>query len=369
MKILIVTAIFPPEIGGPATYSSQLAKSLNEKQTVVVITFSDSKNSQSFKTISVSKSGSTLIRQWRMIKAIWKETAKCNVIFAQDPLVVGVAAGIVAIFKQISLVVKFVGDIAWEDARSQSRFEDDLEGFYGPATFSLSDGLKVMMQRRVLGWAKKVITPSSYLKDFLTKRHHVNSRKITVIYNGVKRLIKSNSKKDPMLAITVARLVSWKGIGEIIRVVAQIPRLRYLVVGEGPESHRLQRLVKDLHLSNRVKLLGSLDATQVQHKLVQASIYIMNSSYEGLPHVLLEAAAAKNKIIAPSLPGVKEVFSNKEAWLFKPGSKKGLLGSLKLALKDETKKEEKAFQKVVSDFSWEVTFQKTKALLEGVINK
>lgn len=369
MNVLLVTSIFPPEIGGPATYCYYLAQSLVASHRVTVITFSHAKDNRTFKILSVNKSGNTLRRQWRMMRTIWKEAVKCDVIFTQDPLVVGLAAALTAVITHKPLVVKFVGDIIWEDACNSNKFARSLEEYYDQPRFKLSDRLKIAIQRKVLDLARIVITPSKYLRDFLVRYHQVTPDKIEVIYNGVEIKDHQLVKRDPALAITAARLVPWKGIGQIIKAVAQTPRLKYWIIGEGPERKELARLVKDLHLSNRIKFLGNLGINQVQNKLQLASIYIMNSSYEGLPHVLLEAAAAKNKIIAPSLPGVKEIFSSKEAWLFKPDSEEGFLSVIKKALKDKTKKAENAFQKVVKDFTWAATFQKTEDILKLVANK
>src|SRR3989344_2402397 len=93
MRILLVTSIFPPDIGGPATYVATLAEKLLPKHRVAVVTFSGQKiPDKPFKVYRVSTQGSSLLRQWRLFKATYRLARSTDVIYSQGAVVVGWAS-------------------------------------------------------------------------------------------------------------------------------------------------------------------------------------------------------------------------------------------------------------------------------------
>jgi len=369
MKILLVTSIFPPEIGGPATYSYQLAESLSKKHKVLVITFSKKPDKRSnIPTCSVSQKGNSLIRQWRLFKRIVFLRNKFEIIFSQDALVVGLACILAGRILRKPVVVKFVGDIVWEssDRDSDSDRELTLEGFYKNKRLNFSDQVKFQIQRWVLKKANKIIVPSKYLKDFIVKYYSIFSDNIRVVHNGVKILpIKEKPKKNRL--ITVGRLVSWKNIDQIIKAVSEInKKFEYRIVGSGPEFGKLKELVQRTDLCRKIRFLGKLSNKRTIDEIAKSKIFVLNSAYEGLPHVLLEAASVKTAIVAPKLPGIVEIFS-KEVVYFKPGNRKELKRAIEELLFDDKKRQglaEGAYKKVRSEFSWEKTYKKTEKVLQ-----
>lgn len=369
MNILIVTSISPPDIGGPATYCWQLARALSNKHKVGVITFTKNpKTEKQIKIVSVKVTGGTIGRQWCLLKAIIKLAKTADVIYAQDPLVVGMASSVAGLMTGKPLVIKFVGDIVWESARNEGRFTGTLEEFY-QSKLSVIDSFKIWLQKIILITAHQVVVPSRYLKRFLVKNFAVSSQKIRVIYNGVIITNRRVFNKDPRLVLTAARLVSWKKIKGIIKAIKDFPELNYKIIGDGPEKKKLDRLVSKSGLEKQVKLLGTKSQTEVKRIMSRSSFFILNSAYEGLPHVLLEAASYQNIIIAPDLPGIREVFSEKEAWLFEPQRQKlkYVLEQAMTEKKASKRKVDQAYKKVQKVFYWENTFSQTEQLLQAII--
>jgi len=366
MRLLIITSIFPPEIGGPATYSYQLVQSLNKHYQVTVVTFAKPRAGYQFKVMTVNKQGSSISRQWRLLKTIIKAAKMADLFYVQDPLVVGFVSAIASFFYRKPLVIKFVGDLVWETAQNQGQFSGSLEDFYKLKEFTFSQKLMILMQKLVFAFATKIITPAKYLKNFLQENYHTRQEKIVVIQNGVSFNDKHKINKDSKQATTVARLVPWKKLDGIIQAIEKFPDLKYQIIGDGPQRPKLQALIKRAKLRSRVKLLGNLDSVSVKKALAGSTYFILNSSYEGLPHVLLEAAAYQNVIIAPRLPGIQEVFSRSEAWLFEPGK---LETALKKALRQKALSNQKARQakkKVEMSFNWKTTLSKTVKVLENL---
>lgn len=375
MKVLIITSIFPPEIGGPATFSYNLAGFLKKtSDNVVVITFGNADKKQPFlvKRIKLRENLflGAFFRQAELFLTILKQASKIDVIFSQDALVVGFASVLAGRILKKPVVIKFVGDIVWENRNRNRNRELTLEGFYKNKRFKFSNRVKFQIQKWSLKNCNKVIVPAKYLKDFIVKNYSISSEKICIVYNGVKIIpIKKKAKKNRL--ITVARLVPWKNIGKIIQILTDLPKsTKYTIVGSGPELKKLKRLVHRSVLCNQVRLLGKLSNERTINEIARSSIFILNSSYEGLPHVLLEAALVKTAIVAPKLPGIREIFSEKEVAYFKPEDKKELETILKDLLKNPKKRkklENRAYKKVKDNFSWKKTAEETHELLSGMI--
>ena len=131
MRLLIATGIYPPDIGGPATYTKMIAEAFAQSgHSVRVITYSsaDQKESQ-FLLIRVSrKIPKGLCHILYFFKILWHGT-KSDIIFAQDTVSAGLPAALAAKLLKKKFVLKIVGDYAWEQARLRFGVQDALDDF------------------------------------------------------------------------------------------------------------------------------------------------------------------------------------------------------------------------------------------------
>ena len=133
----------------------------------------------------------------------------------------------------------------------------------------------------------------------------------------------------PPIILTVARLVSRKGIDTVLKALPPLlqlaPRLQYWIVGEGPEQSSLVQLVQDLQLSDAVRFLNSVSAADLPELYRRASIYVMPSreeyhtgSVEGFGIVYLEASASGLPVVAARSGGAAEAVIEDETGLLVP---------------------------------------------------
>jgi glycosyltransferase involved in cell wall biosynthesis len=80
-----------------------------------------------------------------------------------------------------------------------------------------------------------------------------------------------------------------------------------IVVGEGPERERLHELATSLGVAARVWFTGQVDRSTVMSLLSASDVFILNSTYEGLPHVVIEAMRAGVAVVATDAGGTREV--------------------------------------------------------------
>lgn len=103
--------------------------------------------------------------------------------------------------------------------------------------------------------------------------------------------VKLDEKENTVLA--AGRLDPVKGFDRLIRCFAmvsdQAPDWKLKIAGAGDEREKLERIIDELKLSEKVSLLGKLDAEGIENEMRKASVFAMSSHSEGFPFVLLEA--------------------------------------------------------------------------------
>jgi colanic acid/amylovoran biosynthesis glycosyltransferase len=117
--------------------------------------------------------------------------------------------------------------------------------------------------------------------------------------------------------LSVGRLVEKKGFAYGLRAVSallpEFPRLRYDIVGDGPLRGDLGRSITELGLGGVVRLLGPMDQPRVLERmqssdiLLAPSVTASNGDMEGLPVVLMEAAAVGLPVVSTRHSGIPEL--------------------------------------------------------------
>lgn len=311
-SILIVSPIFPPEIGGPASYVPELASRFSKTDRVTVVTFCSQKPipAQGFGLVWVPVSGLSILRQLKLLKAILAHASNSQTIYAQGTLTVGLMSLIAARLMGKRLVIKYVGDEVWEVARNQGDSRT-LEEYYQIER----SGLSLKMHRLVLILASSIIVPSQYLKIFLVQYHQVEAGKIQVVANPVElpRSLthpgREESKKKLKQAIFVGRLVAWKHVDELINAWSGLTDKNWKleIVGSGPDKEELEQLTQKLGLSKQIKFHGSLSREKTLTKIKQCQVLILPSDYEGQSHVIIEALQLGIPVIARDIPPNREL--------------------------------------------------------------
>jgi glycosyltransferase involved in cell wall biosynthesis len=293
-------------------------------------------------------------------------------ILVQDTVSTGVPAALVARLLGKKLIVRVPGDYAWEQGTQQFGVKDSLDDFQN-RSYGLRVALLRTMQRFTVNSAMRIIAPSNYLAR-IVKGWLKSGRPIDVIYNGVEfvhiRPAHGEDKKvdDLNLIVTSGRLVPWKGIGELIDIVAR-SSWKLIILGDGPEREKMERKIKSLKAEGKVQLLGQVLHTDAQMWFARAAVFVLNSRYEGLSHTLIEAMAAGAPVVATNVGGNPEVIEDDvNGLLCEVGNVAALERSLTLLMQDVSLRERlgKAAQDRARSFSIDTCVEKTTELLKSL---
>ena len=314
MKILITVGIYPPDIGGPASFVPKIANLLSQNNyEVTVICLSDSKlqDNETYKVKRILRNQNLLIRWLKTIILIMLNGRNAEYIFVNG---LPMESYVANIFLRKKLIRKIVGDWAWERGRNKGLIEDSFDEFQ-----LNSHNLHLEIAKFSRGWtatkADIVITPSRHLSN-VVKNWGVKADRLKVIYNGTRitndEFNKSNS--NIIKLITVGRLAPWKNVDSIIEAMYLLKKedlkINLIIVGSGPQELDLKKQVDNLNLSNEVIFTGQKKYLELKEYYKSADIYIQASGYEGLPHVLLEAINFDLAIISTPIGGTNEILQD-----------------------------------------------------------
>lgn len=166
---------------------------------------------------------------------------------------------------------------------------------------------------------------------------------------------------DPTL-VTVAHLVARKRHQDVLRAMwalrARMPRLRYVIVGDGPERTRLTALAEELGLADRVELTGQLPHPEAVARARAAHLFVMPSVDEAFGVAYVEAMAAGVPVIGClGEPGPQEIAAAGDGIvLVPPGDVEALADAIAAELEDPRElavRSTRARETVAAHFTWE----------------
>lgn len=374
-NILIATGIFPPDIGGSATYSKFLYDSLSRDEFKVrVLTYGNSSQKISKNIYVVS---SFLPKGLRHIiyflKVIYLGFFSDIIFSADSSFGAAWVSALANIIIRKKFIVRVTGDYAWEQGVQRYKVSDSMDAFqvkkYGSRV-----GLLRWSQKFALRRADLVIAPSEYLKKIIIG-WGIAENKISVIYNGIaindkpaaKVLVPGQSADRPVQIISAGRLVPWKGFSVLLDCLADFKAegvpVNLIIAGDGPDYARLSNKIKSSDLGRNVSMAGPVSQAELHKMLSEADIFVLNSGYEGLSHQIIEAMSFGLPIIASDVGGNPEVVQNgRNGFLILYNDKKQLELNLLKLIKDPNLRQK------MGALSWEIAhkFDRTFMLSEVV---
>jgi len=323
VKIVVVSGIWPPDVGGPASHAPALAEALLEAgHTVEVVTTADRTPARRpYPLRWVARGRPAPLRHLAVVREERSAARGADRVYATT-MVRRAALG--AALARRPLVVKLVADEAYERERRAGRFAGTLEQFQ-----TERGGLRVRLLRATrtaaLRRASRVLVPSAYLRA-IALGWGLDPARTTVVANPAPEVPVHPTRDEARAALGIegvalggaGRLTEQKALEDTLAALARVPRVALLVLGDGPERAALERRAAQLDLSDRVRFLGAgtRDDVIVLFRAVDAAL--LTSAWENLPHTLLEALAAGTPVIATAVGGIPEVVRDGENGLLVP---------------------------------------------------
>ncbi len=330
MKILIATPLYPPDIGGPATYSKLLFDEL-PKRGIEVSTLS----------FGEVRKLPKIIRHFFYFLKLLKRGRGVDIIFAQDTASVGFPALWASRILNKRFFVRVPGDYAWEQATQRYGVKDSIDEFQNKKYGWRVEFLRKVQKLTVNG-AETVIAPSMYFRQ-LVSRWVRNPGKVFCIYNGIDlaSISKSSGEYEPKTIISASRLVPWKGFSVLIKIMKSLPDWKLLIAGDGPGRKELEEIITHHSVNTRVFLLGSMNREELIKKIQKSEVFVLNTSFESFSFQIVEAMACGTPVITTNIGNLTEIIDNgKSGILVTPNDEKAIISSITHLSSDATFREQ-----------------------------
>jgi glycosyltransferase involved in cell wall biosynthesis len=332
VKVLVISGIWPPDVGGPASHAPQVASFLQSRGhgVVVVTTASAPPPSATFPVHWVSRSLPKGVVHVRTGLEVARRAARVDVVYTTGMF--GRSA-VGATLARRPYIVKLTADPAFERARRRGIVGGNVDQFQAASAGPKVRALRLARDAELRG-AAHVFTPSSYLGE-LAVSWGVAPARVSVLPNPAPELPESEPREvlrasfgmDRLTLAFAGRLTAQKSLGLALRAISQVDGVDLLIAGEGDERAPLEDAAAKLALSERVRFLGPLARDRVIDLFRAADAAILSSSWENFPHAVVEALAAGTPVIATRAGGVAEVVHDEVNGLIVPADDAEALGA------------------------------------------
>lgn len=246
----------------------------------------------------------------------------------------------------------------WQAAREAMRWRPDLilctHLALGPIAWLLANlrnrpywivvhgieawGYLPFFKRIALSQADRVIATSAFSRKQVVKRHHIDSSRILSLPCTLDETLlnveaagddlRRYLSDDRRVVLTVARMEAserYKGHDVVLRalssVLAQVPQLTYVVVGAGDDRIRLERLTKELGLTDHVVFTGEVSDSELAGLYQRSEVFVLPARTvldewkpkgEGFGIVFLEAMAFGKPVVGPNYGAPSELIRHGE---------------------------------------------------------
>jgi len=174
---------------------------------------------------------------------------------------------------------------------------------------------------------------------------------------------------DPRTIVTVAHLVARKRHADVLRALAELPELTWVVVGDGPERPRLERLAAELGVAGRVRFEGTLPPARAVAAAQRAGVFVLPSTDEAFGVAYVEAMAGGVPAVGSAgEAGPEEIASCGGGLLtVPPGDPAALARAIRSALDSRERLGAAARRTVLEHFTWEACGRATVAAYEAAL--
>jgi glycosyltransferase involved in cell wall biosynthesis len=331
MRVVFLTGIWPPDIGGPATHGPDFARFLRDRgHAVHVVTMGDSEPSDRPVPVDSIARGRPFVVRYPLVAVKgFRRARSADVVYATATYA---AAAVAAAHRP--LVAKLVSDPAFERARRYGLFTGTLEQFQrvGCRRATALKRARTAALRR----ARRIVVPSRYLAA-LAAGWGLDTHRIEVLVNPAPppQHVEAESL-DARTFVFVGRLTEQKALTVALEALHDVESAQLVLIGDGPERERLARRAAELGVGGRLRFAGALPREQVLRHLAGACAALLPSAWENSPHAVVEALSVGTPVVATAVGGVPEIVRDGEnGLLVPPNDAPALAQAMRRVLEDD----------------------------------
>jgi len=368
MKVLLITEVFPPRLGGDGIHVMELALHLQKLgfEVSVLTKTCEVGSAFPFEVKRVGFKRNDLLGRVSFVVCALFEKRETDIIHAHAAVggVIGYAHKL--LYKKPLVVTVHT---IWGDSLSSTRV--------------IGIGYLLQLAEKAifrLGFDYYITVTCEIAKNL----RRWGLKRISFIPNGVNtekfrppgnkmRLKKKMGFGDEKILLFVGRLVKQKNVSLLLASFrlfhAKNPDSKLLIAGSGPKEVELKQEVAQAGLGASVKFLGSVDYENLPGYYQIADCLVLTSYWEGLPLCALEALATGIPIVATRVGGLPEIIRDgKNGFIAKKNLAWDIAAGIEKALLLSPAKVKAASNIVIKEYGWKTVTAKVKGVYSNIIS-
>ena len=249
-----------------------------------------------------------------------------------------------------------------------------------------------LLVKAVLKRSTLLVCNSENTAQLVTQQWGIQSNKVKVLSPGVdsSRFVPAAANEAEIsrlgwhgrqVILTVGRLQKRKGHDRLLqalpKIVAALPDVLYVVIGDGEEKPCLQSLVSELNLTNHVSFLSEVSDEVMLSCYQQCTLFILpnrtvGKDIEGFGMVLVEAQACGKPVVAGDSGGTRETMLDGQTGYIIDCTNTDTISDTLINLLDDQQLLDsmgtKGRQHIVENLDWKAHTEQAKTLFSNLTN-
>lgn len=296
LRVLLVSGLFFPNVGGPATHVQKIAEHFSTLGwRVTIVAFGDrSSATEQYRVIRISRKLPRVL-SWALYVGVIFVQALCHdALYAFDLTSSGFSVACAACLFRKPFLLRIGGDPIWERIAEKGTRLIPVREYYERGLEKKDRPLLFRLVRFVVRCADMVVVPNDMLKELYVRYYNVEEWRVKVILNPFSATRENAQReKDTFTFLFAGRFVLYKNLKRVVRVFARIyqrhPKTRLVFVGEGPEEATLCQEAQTLGVP--LTVLSKVEQNKLFELIRSSSVSIAPALSEFNPNFIMETLA------------------------------------------------------------------------------
>src|SRR3989338_132774 len=297
-RVLVVTGIYPPEIGGTASYAAKLKEILSAGEWVVEVLSFAEKSQSDGGTYRISRRFPTGIRHILAFLRALPLVCKSDAVILLDHFSMGFPVSLATFICRRPYILRIGGDFLWESHVEMKRAQITLQAFYESLRPTNKERIIFYLARFVMRGAALIAFSTEWQRRIFLSPYGIEEDRTAVLQNAVEAgTSAAHAQKTRSEIIYAGRFLFLKNLRRAMLAfrefkIAQGGALKMRLIGEGPEERQLKTLALSYGVGDYVSIEPPMPRLALMETIKNARAVIVPSFSDISPNLALEALAA-----------------------------------------------------------------------------